>query len=52
MLNNKTTYKYETIYNIIFKITQFWINGMVTLKMGAIKIRYNIRGMKTYKIEN
>ena len=48
MLNNNTTYKYETMQNSPFAITQCWTNGMVTLQYGAIKIEYNIRRIQPY----
>ena len=49
MINNKSVHKYETLYLGTFGITQFWTNGMVTVHMGAIKIRYNICQIKLYK---
>ena len=42
MLNNEAVYKYENQYNMPFEIRQCWANGVVTLQMVAIKIRYNI----------
>ena len=42
MLNNNSALKYETPYKVPFDITQCWTNGMVTLKYGVTKIRYNI----------
>ena len=52
MLNNTSSYKYETPYNGISEITHCWTNGMITLQMGTIQIRYNIHHIKTYKTDN
>ena len=41
MLNNNTSYKYETPYKGPFVINQFWTNITVTLQCCAIKIRPN-----------
>ena len=49
---NKSSYKYETLYNSLFEIIYCWKNGMVTLQTGGIQIRYNIPHIKTYKIDN
>ena len=48
MISNKYAYKCETLYNDPFEIMQCWTNVIVTFKMGAIKIRYIIRPIKTY----
>ena len=42
MLDNNSTFKYETPYKGTFEITHFWINGAVTLQCVAIKSTYNI----------
>ena len=52
MLNNRSSYKYEYVDNGISNIVQCWTNGMVTLQMGAIQIRYNINHIKTYRIDS
>ena len=52
MLNNKSSYKYETLYNSPLDIIQCWTDGTVTLQMGEIQIRYNIPHIKTYKSDN
>ena len=39
-------------YNGPFEITQCSDNGPVTLKIVAMRIRYNIHNIHTYKIEN
>ena len=49
MHTNKAAYKYETLYNGPFVITQCWTNCMVTLQCGPIQIRHNIRWIKPYK---
>ena len=43
MLNNKYLYKYGTPYKGRFEIIQFWTNGMVTIKMAATRVIFNIR---------
>ena len=48
MLGNHAAYKYETPYNGPFVITWCYINGPVTLKCGARKIRYTIRHIKPH----
>ena len=52
ILKNKSSYKYETPYNGISEITQFWTIGMFKLQIGAIQIRYNRHHIKTYKSDN
>ena len=49
MLNDKAEYKYETLYNGPFEITECWSNVTITLQVGSIKIRYNIHSIKPYK---
>ena len=49
MLDNKDTYKYDTLYNMPFETTQYWTNGTVTLQMFVTKISYNICRIKPYK---
>ena len=48
MLNNNAAFKYEMTYKVPFYITQCCTNGIVTLRYGAIKIRYNIRCIQPY----
>ena len=48
MLNNHAVYKYEIPYKGPFVITQYFINGTVTLQYGSTKIRYNILWIKPY----
>ena len=49
MLNRKSVYKYETPYNGLYEITQYWNNGKVAFQIGATQIWYNIRHMKPNK---
>ena len=51
MLTNHTAYKYETLYKGHFVITHFFTNGTVNSKCVAIKIKYNIRLIKSYKLD-
>ena len=52
MLNNTSSYKYETPYNGISEIIKCWTIGMVTLQMRTIQIGYNIPHIKTYRIDS
>ena len=52
MVNNKSAYKYETLYNKPFEIMNFWTNGTVKLQIDAIKHWCNICCINPYKIEN
>ena len=52
MLNYNTAYKYETPYTSPFVMTQCFTNGIVNLKCGPTKIRYNICWIKPYKSDN
>ena len=38
MLNRKSVYKYETPYNGLYEITQYWNNGKVAFQIGATQI--------------
>ena len=51
VLNNNATLRYETPYNGLIEIAQYWTAGMVTLQRGVIKIRYNIHHINTYKYD-
>ena len=51
MLTKHTSYKYEAPYKGPFVITQCFTNGKVKLQCGAIKIAYNIRHIKPYKVD-
>ena len=48
MLDYNDECKYKIPYKGPFVIKQCWTNGMVALKCGAIKIRYNIRQNRPY----
>ena len=48
MLANNMAFKYYTPYKVPFDITQCWINGVVSLQYGAVKIRYNVHSIKPY----
>ena len=43
IINNHTTYKYETKYKVPLAIKRFFTNGMVNLQYGVTQIKYNIR---------
>ena len=48
MTLTKSGYKYKTLYRGLYKIFQTWTNGTVTLIMGAVNTRINIRNIKPY----
>ena len=48
IIDNNNYFKYETPYEGLFEINPCWTNDKVTLQCGAIKIRYNIRHIKSY----
>ena len=52
MLINKAAYKNETPFIGTYKIVQAWTNGKVTLRVGAVTKRINIRYIKPYKTED
>ena len=49
MLQNKSVYKYKTLYTGTFSLIHMWTNATVTLQMGPMVIIYNIHQIKTYK---
>ena len=51
MLNNHTVYKYETPYKVPFIMKQSFTNVTENVQYGGIKIKYNIRCIKTYKYD-
>ena len=51
ILNNNSVYKYETPYIWIFYTMRCWTNGMVTLKISEMNIRYNIYHIKLYEFD-
>ena len=48
MLNNESSYKYETLSMVPCVITQISNNVTATLKMGSTTIRYNICQINPY----
>ena len=48
MLTSNSAYKYETPYKGPFFISQFWINGTVTLQCGTINIGRDICCINPY----
>ena len=51
MLTKHTEYKYKTLYTGHVLITRCFTNDMVNLQCVAIKIRYNIHRISTYKYD-
>ena len=45
---NMSAYKYKTPFKGPYEIVQTWTNGIVTLRMGAVTTRINIRHIKPY----
>ena len=48
MTLTKSAFKYKTPYRVPYKKFQMWTNGNVTLIMGAVTTRINIRNIKPY----
>ena len=48
MTKNRSAYTYETPFRRLYEIFQTWTNGTVTLRMGAVSHRINIRNIKPY----
>ena len=51
MLNNYTSYKYETPYKRPFVTTQCFNNRTINLQYGATQIKYNICRINPYKLD-
>ena len=51
MLTNHTAYKYETSYKYPFVTTWRFTNGMINLKCGHTKIKFNILQIKPYNLD-
>ena len=51
MTLTKSEYKYETPYRGPYEIVQTQTNGTVTLRMGAVTMRLNIRIIKPYNTQ-
>ena len=50
LFRNKRARKYERPYKGPYTITKVWENGTVTLRMGAVQTRVNIRWIKPYEV--
>ena len=48
MTITKSAYRYETPYRVPYEIFKTWTNGTITLRMGAVTMRLNIRNIKPY----
>ena len=51
ILKNHSAYKYETPYKGTFLIARCFTNGALNIQYGMIKIRHNIRRIKSYKYD-
>ena len=51
MTRTKSAFKYKTLYRGTYKIFQMWTNRTVTLRMGAVTKRINIRNIKPYNTQ-
>ena len=50
LFKNKRARKYERPYKGPYTITKVWENGTVTLRMGEVQYRINIRWIKPYEV--
>ena len=50
LFKNKWAQKYKRPYKGPYTITKVWENGTVTLRMGAVQNRVNIRWIKPYMV--
>ena len=48
MTRTKSSFKYETPYRVMYKIVQTWTNRTVTLRIGTVTTRINIRNIRPY----
>ena len=48
MKKTKSVYIYETLFKVPYGIVHTWKNGTITLRMGAVTMRINIRNAKPY----
>ena len=46
MTNDRSAYKYKTLFRSPYEIIHVWKNGTVTLRMGSVIHRINIRKHK------
>ena len=44
----KSAYRYETPFKILYEIFHTWTNGTVTLQIGSVTTKINIRNTRTY----
>ena len=49
LMRDKSANKMEMPWKGPFKITQVWGNGTVTLRMGAVQTRVNMRWITPYR---
>ena len=47
---NKSYFKYKTPFKGLYAIVQTWENVTITLQMGSVTARINIRNIKPYNI--
>ena len=50
MVRRGNYFKYETQFKVPYEIVKTWTNGNITIQMGAITYKLNIRGVKPYKL--
>ena len=48
MTQTNSAYKYEIQNRGLYEIHQTWTNGTVTLRVGTVTMRINIRNIKPY----
>ena len=48
MEQTKSSFKYETPYRGMYKIVQTWTNRTITLRIGTVTTRINIRNIRHY----
>ena len=51
-MRRNSAFKHETPFKGPYKVVQTWTNGKVTLRVGAITPRKNIRSINPYNTEN
>ena len=50
-IKSESAYKYGMLYKSPFVITYCFTNVTVNLQCGAIQVKYNIRSIKSYKLD-
>ena len=48
MTLTKSAYKYDTPFKVLYEIVQTWKNVTVSVVMGAVTMRINIRNIEPY----